>query len=211
MGEGLARVLGGLAVGAGMLYFIYCTDVIFSFSFILALAVLMAYEWGSMVRNASEPRWWQWLGVLYLLGSLVPTLLLKFSGPRGNHLLMWVFILLWSVDTFAYVVGHVWNLSRHRISALSPSKSYEGLLGGIFFALIFCCIFAHLYLPEYEYRLLYCTPFLCCLEQAGDFTESYFKRKFALKDSGNMIPGHGGFMDRFDGLLYVVPALLFLI
>jgi phosphatidate cytidylyltransferase len=77
--------------------------------------------------------------------------------------------------------------------------------------MVFCCIFARFYLPEYEHLLIYCVPLLCCLEQAGDFTESYVKRKFAVKDSGNIIPGHGGFMDRFDGLLYVTPVLLFLI
>ncbi|MDR1494488.1 MAG: phosphatidate cytidylyltransferase [Rickettsiales bacterium] len=211
MREGLLRVLSGIVLGAIVLDFVYCNSIFFCFVFIFILGILMAFEWGNIVKGAKNPPRWYWLGVTYIGGSLLPILFLKFSRFKGNHLLMWLFILLWSTDTFAYVVGYQLNMGRHRISSVSPGKSYEGLLGGMLFAIIFCCIFAHLYLPEYEYLLLYCTPLFCCLEQAGDFTESYIKRKFAVKDSGNMIPGHGGFMDRFDGLLYVTPLLLFLI
>ncbi|MDR2777822.1 MAG: phosphatidate cytidylyltransferase [Rickettsiales bacterium] len=211
MREGFLRIISGSIMGIVMLNFIYCSGVLFCFSFLFALAILMAFEWGDIVKDAEHPTKWHLLGVAYIVASLLPIIILKFNRFKGNHLLMWMFILIWSTDTFAYVVGHLWNLGEHKISNISPTKSYEGLLGGMFFALVFCCIFSHIYLPEYEYSLLYCTPLLCCLEQMGDFTESYVKRRFGVKDSGNMIPGHGGFMDRFDGLLYVTPALLILI
>ncbi|MDR1425967.1 MAG: phosphatidate cytidylyltransferase [Rickettsiales bacterium] len=211
MNEGVLRTISGVAVGSFLLSFIYCSDLLFCFSFIFSLGILMAFEWANIVGNAENTRSWYLLGVIYIVASLLPILLLKFNKFKGNHLAMWMFILLWCTDTFAYLIGGVCGLGKHKINKISPSKSYEGLLGGMLFAMIFCSIFAHRYLAEYEYILIYCVPLLCCLEQAGDFTESYIKRKFHIKDSGQMIPGHGGFMDRFDGLLYVTPALLFLI
>ena len=169
----------------------------------------MAMEWGEITSksgdNGKKNRWFI-IGSLYITTTLLPLFFLKML-PNGNHLLMWLFILAWSTDTFAYIVGGKLKLGKHKICSISPKKSYEGLLGGIIASLCFCHLFAYKYLPDYSAMLLYITPFMCCLEQAGDFTESYVKRKFDVKDSGTIIPGHGGFLDRFDGFLYITVAL----
>jgi phosphatidate cytidylyltransferase len=114
---------------------------------------------------------------------------------------MWFFLMVWCVDTFAYIVGKKLNLGNTKITKISPKKSYEGLLGGMIGACVCCYIFASYYLPASKNLLLLITPFLAILEQISDILESYIKRKFEVKDSGTIIPGHGGLLDRFDGFL----------
>jgi phosphatidate cytidylyltransferase len=211
MGEGLSRVIAGTVIGVVTLFFLRCQEVFLSFFFVFILGLFMAMEWANIVKNVPDPRKWHLLGILYIACSLLPMLWLKFYVDSGDKLLLWLFILAWSTDTFAYVVGYVMKLGRHRIHSVSPLKSYEGLLGGMLASLVFCTIFSFIYLPTQRRLLLLCTPIFCCLEQAGDFTESYVKRKFGVKDSGNMIPGHGGFLDRFDGFLYINILMLCLL
>ena len=126
--------------------------------------------------------------------------------------LVWLtFIGTWASDTFAYFVGKVLKLGKHKINEISPKKSYEGLVGGIIGSMFFGGIFVKIFLPKYSSILISLTPVLCCIEQLGDFTESYIKRSFDVKDSGNIIPGHGGFLDRFDGFLYLSPIMLYIL
>jgi phosphatidate cytidylyltransferase len=124
---------------------------------------------------------------------------------------MWLFLLVWCIDTFAYLVGAKLKLGKHKITKISPNKSYEGFLGGTLAAVIVCYIFAFCRLPEFKNTLLLFSPLLCILEQISDVTESFLKRKFDVKDSGNFIPGHGGFLDRYDGFLFTSLAFLLLL
>ncbi|MDR2777884.1 MAG: phosphatidate cytidylyltransferase [Rickettsiales bacterium] len=211
MKEVFLRVVGGAIVGVVTLFFVYCQNLLLGFSFIFVLAIAMAMEWNTITATAKNGRKWSMLGVIYIACSLLPITRLKFGGLYGNRLLMWLLILVWSMDTFAYVVGQLLAMGAHKINSISPGKSYEGLLGGTFFSLIFCFAFSHTYLPQQEFMLLCLTPIFCCLEQVGDFTESYVKRTFGFKNSGNAIPGHGGFLDRFDGFLYTGLLLLCLL
>ena len=133
------------------------------------------------------------------------------NQPYGRSILMWLFVLVWCTDTFAYFVGKVLKLGKHKINEISPKKSYEGLVGGIIGSMFFGGIFVKIFLPQYSSILISLTPLLCCIEQLGDFTESYIKRSFDVKDSGNIIPGHGGFLDRFDGFLYLSPIMLYIL
>ncbi|MDR2077658.1 MAG: phosphatidate cytidylyltransferase [Rickettsiales bacterium] len=208
MKESSLRVISGTTIVALTLFFIYCQSLFVAFSFIFIVGIVMAMEWNTITMARKNSKTWLLFGIVYITCSLLPILRLKLMGPRGNHLLMWLFIIVWSMDTFAYLVGYALGLGKHKINSISPGKSYEGLLGGIFFSIIFGFIFSHLYMPEQELVLLCITPVLCCLEQAGDFTESYVKRTFGFKNSGDIIPGHGGFLDRFDGFLYINFLLL---
>lgn len=208
MKEILKRSISGIFIVVILLCFIYSTIVFLDFCFLFAVGCFMAMEWAIIVQKSEHKNRWFAAGVFYILLSLVPMIMLKVM-PDGNHLLMWLFLLVWSTDTFAYVVGKMLKLNKHKISKISPNKSYEGLAGGILGSLLVCYLFANKFLPEYKILLLYFTPVFCCIEQLGDFTESYVKRKFDVKDSGSIIPGHGGFLDRFDGFLYLTIVLVF--
>jgi phosphatidate cytidylyltransferase len=171
----------------------------------------MAMEWGLITGASTNKNRWSIIGIFYISITLLPLLFLKTTVPDGSHLVMWLFILVWSTDTFAYIVGAKLGLHKHKISKISPNKSYEGLVGGTIASMIFCFLFANRFLSEYKYLLLLLTPIFSCLEQASDFTESYVKRKFNVKDSGDIIPGHGGFLDRFDGFLYITLLLIYIL
>jgi phosphatidate cytidylyltransferase len=208
--ESLIRSISGIFIIVILLTFIYSHDIFFDFCFLFVMGLFMAMEWGSIVSGSPKKNTWFIAGVFYIALTVLPLIHLK-TFPDGNNLLMWLFILVWSTDTFAYIIGAKLGLAKHKIHKISPKKSYEGLVGGMIFAMIFGYLFSRKFLPEYKYLLLYFTPIFCCLEQAGDFTESYLKRKFDIKDSGTIIPGHGGFLDRFDGFLYITIVLIYIL
>ena len=212
MKELLVRALSGICIVLVLLYFIYSNDFVFDLGFLFIIASIMAMEWGEMTsKSKNNKNKWFLIGVVYILLTVLPILNIKLYYQNSNHLLMWLFLLIWSMDTFAYIVGAKLKLGKHKINKISPKKSYEGLIGGIVGASVLCYIFASIFLPELKISLLIATPFLCCIEQISDFTESYVKRKFDVKDSGSIIPGHGGFLDRFDGFLFTTISFIFLL
>lgn len=131
----------------------------------------------------------------------VPLLL---TDGEWNSLAMILYILIiWSNDTFAYLVGVPFG--KHRLNErISPKKSWEGFFGGIIGAILASLVAAYIidgsYLVWIGVGLI--TSVVGCL---GDLVESMFKRTCGVKDSGNILPGHGGWLDRFDGLIFSAP------
>jgi phosphatidate cytidylyltransferase len=153
------------------------------------------------------------LGQLYvaLPFSLLNLLAFKESGFISVYypvFLLSLFVFIWVNDTGAYVVGMLFG--KHRLFfRVSPKKSWEGFFGGLIFTVASSVIFAH-FEPEIPYYHWIIISILVALFGVwGDLVESLFKRSLEVKDSGNAIPGHGGFLDRFDSLLLAVYAVLF--
>ena len=121
-----------------------------------------------------------------------------------------LFVLTWVFDTFAYIIGS--NLGKHKIiSRISPKKSWEGFVGGMTFTLLsvyFIKQFFDIFSINFLLLLAFVIPFTATI---GDLIESFFKREAGVKDSGNLIPGHGGFLDRMDALMISIPALYILL
>lgn len=117
-------------------------------------------------------------------------------------------ILIWSTDTFAYLTGRA--IGKHKLySKISPNKTIEGSIGGLVFTLITASILAH-YFTQYSLtQWLGLSVIISIFGALGDLVESMFKRAANIKDSGNLIPGHGGVLDRFDSLLYASPFIYF--
>ena len=116
-----------------------------------------------------------------------------------------VFIFLWMSDTGAYCIGTL--IGKHRLfERISPKKSWEGSIGGAVVALIAAAILAHFFntLNTWEWMGLALT--IVVFGTWGDLTESLFKRQLGIKDSGYILPGHGGMLDRFDSALMAIPA-----
>lgn len=208
--EFLVRSISSVFIVGIILSFIYSQSLTYSFLFVFIIGLLMNFEWLNITSKSEEKTKWAVIGTIYISMTMVPLIYLKTSF-YGSHLLMWLFLLVWCVDTFAYIVGKIMNLGKHKITSISPKKSYEGLFGGMFMATIICYIFASIFLPEIKLKLLVMSPMLCLLEQLSDITESYVKRKFDVKDSGSIIPGHGGMLDRFDGFLFTTLTLILLL
>lgn len=129
----------------------------------------------------------------------------------GLTYIFYACVVIWSTDSGAYFVGK--SLGKRKLwPEISPNKTVEGFAGGIVIALVLATIFqlvAQLPIP-YIYLLLI-TLFLSVFGQLGDLVESALKRHYDVKDSGNILPGHGGILDRFDSFLFVMPFLYFLL
>jgi len=163
---------------------------------VAAVATLMFYEWTRIVRG--------WGGAWYLSGffyALLPALALLWIRERaGVNLLVWAFIVTWSTDIGAYFAGRSFG-KRKLAPTISPKKTVEGLYGGIAAATLLGGAWVLAF--GLGKTLLGCAPFFAVAAQGGDLLESWMKRRAGIKDSGTWLPGHGGVLDRLDGLVPV--------
>ena len=131
-------------------------------------------------------------------------------SPGGLELVFYALILIWVTDSGAYFVGRAMG-KRKLWPEISPNKTVEGALGGVLFAVIFSWIYhAFTGVLDNYVTITFITIFLSIFGQIGDLVESALKRQYQVKDSGKILPGHGGILDRFDSLLFVLPILHFL-
>ena len=126
-------------------------------------------------------------------------------------LLLAIFIFIWVNDTGAYLVGSRWG-KRRLAPSISPKKSVEGSIGGLLLVLLSAVILRLLLFPELSWlRILLIAVEVAIFGTIGDLFESSLKRRAGVKDSGKLIPGHGGILDRIDSLLLAVPAVYLLL
>lgn len=122
------------------------------------------------------------------------------------HLIISIFILIWLNDTFAYIVGK--TMGRHKLfERISPKKTIEGFAGGLVFTITGAYILSRYYsiLPPFEWMVT--AAILVVFGTLGDLVESKLKRNAGVKDSGNIMPGHGGILDRLDSIIFAIPFL----
>jgi phosphatidate cytidylyltransferase len=110
---------------------------------------------------------------------------------------------IWINDTMAYIVGSL--IGRTPLSKISPKKTWEGTLGGIILCVLIFFLLTHWSHPILRLHLIFITLISAIFGTLGDLLESKLKRLAGVKDSGNIMPGHGGFLDRFDSLLIATP------
>jgi len=176
----------------------------YAFATLVALAAcVMFYEWRHLVRGWGLG--WQVAGFIY---ALVPALALLWirerfeidSAPLGLELLLWVFVVTWSVDIGAFFSGRAIGGPKLAPS-ISPNKTWAGLVGGMVAATLFGGLWVWL-LDLAPLLIVFAAPFAAAA-QGGDLFESWLKRRAGVKDSGDFLPGHGGALDRLDGLVVV--------
>ncbi|QYN43681.1 MULTISPECIES: phosphatidate cytidylyltransferase [unclassified Gilliamella] len=140
------------------------------------------------------------IGMIQLRAINYPT-----NSYTGAFLLLYVFVLVWATDTGAYFVGR--SLGKHKLSPkVSPGKTLEGFLGGVIVAVVISLIiYATNFFTISFTTFIISSLFAIFVSALGDLTESMFKREAGIKDSGNLIPGHGGVLDRIDSLTAAVP------
>lgn len=163
-----------------------------------AAATAVFYEWTRIVRGWGAA--WYLSGFAYALASALSLLWVRDRADSGIALVLWVFLLVWSVDIGAYFAGRA--IGGPKLApAISPNKTWAGFYGGVVAATLLAgawALFAGL-----APILLLLAPLFAVASQGGDLFESWMKRRAGIKDSGRWLPGHGGVFDRLDGLLPV--------
>ncbi|HYK73357.1 MAG TPA: phosphatidate cytidylyltransferase [Pseudoneobacillus sp.] len=132
------------------------------------------------------------------------------TRDAGLTYILYSLFIIWATDSGAYFIGKAIG-KRKLWPEISPNKTVEGSLGGVISALVVAVLFiVFTDIDVSLFKLLVVTMILSVFGQIGDLVESALKRHFNVKDSGNLLPGHGGILDRFDSLLFVWPLLSFL-
>jgi phosphatidate cytidylyltransferase len=142
------------------------------------------------------------MGQIYVGLPILALLWLRDQPDNGLVLTFWALSLVWATDIGAYFSGR--SIGGPKIApAISPSKTWAGLIGGMICATLLAFCF-HRWLAL-ALPLVWVTPLLAIAAQSGDFLESWMKRRAGVKDSGTLLPGHGGVLDRLDGVVTAVP------
>lgn len=170
---------------------------------VAAAATAVFYEW-TRISRAWGPLWYL-LGLVYALAAALALLWIREHAdptlPNGGLVLtFWVFIVVWATDIGAYFAGRAIGGPKLAPS-ISPGKTWAGLYGGVVAAAIIGGLWV--LFSGLPFVLLLLAPLFAVAAQGGDLFESWMKRRAGLKDSGHLLPGHGGVFDRLDGLLPV--------
>lgn len=200
-----ARILSALVLGPAVLAAIW---IGFPWIDLLAAiaAPIMVWEWAGLTRGRPLARG---LSFLYTLAAIVALLWLRHQPDSGRQTVLWVMACVWAADIGAYVLGSIAGGAK-LAPRISPSKTWSGLVGGMCFASVTSAFLGLVFQLGETVSLALIGVVLAIVDQAGDLLESAAKRRAGVKDSGRLIPGHGGLLDRVDGLMacLIVAALL---
>ena len=208
VGRWSTPVLGGIAVMIAVAILVFLE----LFGLALALSCFGAAAFWFLGRRAAMPFWFAG-AVIYAAGSMIALAALRNGGEAGLFAILFLFAVVWTTDIMAYFVGRA--LGGPKLApSISPGKTWSGAIGGAVFAVAaaFALCWAYGGSPTIAIGLL--AFFLSVCSQVGDLFESALKRRCGAKDSSHLIPGHGGVMDRVDGLvaaafaMYVVVVLV---
>ena len=201
------RILSSIVAIPLSFFFIIKGSFLFTF-FIITIFLATSYEWFMMSKNKS----YHYIGYLFLIFSFYTVYSIRNDfGDDGENLVFFLFIFLIciSTDIGGYIFGKIFK--GPKLIKISPNKTYSGMLGGYIFSFIIIFIlfeYSELlfntntkWLPKVYLHIL----IISTVSQIGDIIISYFKRLSKIKDTGKIIPGHGGILDRIDGMIFAFP------
>ena len=171
--------------------------------FLMICFCLVLYEWHIL----SKTKKYYFLGIIFLFLSFYT--IYKFKDLNNNYInFMFVLFICISTDIGGYIFGKTFK--GPKLTSISPNKTFSGAIGGYVLSVMFIIIFFKI-LSFFDYKILLSKEILLLvilistISQSGDILISYFKRKSNVKDTGNIIPGHGGLLDRVDGMIFAFP------
>ncbi|MDO5760219.1 MAG: phosphatidate cytidylyltransferase [Bacteroidota bacterium] len=187
-----------------------CEENLSSLFYSILIVICLATFISELYHKEKQPFTniaYTFLGVIYVVVPLALTsLIVNIKGDFSPMILMAIFIFAWCNDTFAYLVGR--KFGKHKLfERISPKKTWEGSIGGFVSVIIAAIIIALCdnSIEVYDYIII--AILTSIVGTFGDLTESMFKRQIGVKDSGKILPGHGGILDRFDILLLSLPIV----
>jgi phosphatidate cytidylyltransferase len=201
----MLRTLAGMA----MIALALVAAVIGGYAFavlVAGAATIMYFEWSRLVRGWGIG--WHAAGFLYALVPALAVLWIREIPSLGLSMVVWVFVVVWSTDIGAFFAGRAIGGPKLAPS-ISPNKTFAGLIGGMVSAGL--AGWAWVDFSGVPSLFLWLGPPLALAAQAGDLFESWLKRRAKAKDSGTWLPGHGGLLDRADGLVVVAPLTVLIL
>tara|TARA_Y100000741_G_scaffold128533_1_gene96846 strand:- start:40 stop:711 length:672 start_codon:yes stop_codon:yes gene_type:complete len=205
--EAIKRIISSIIIIPLSLFFIVKGSIFFIF-FITVCFLIASYEWYIMTKNKQ----YNVPGHLFLIISFYSAYLYREHLSPDAELFLFIILICVSTDIGGYIFGKLFK--GPKLTKISPNKTYSGMIGGYLIAFFFVGIF--LYSDFYfqslgQFGIIFNLPNIIfvftvsTLSQSGDIIISYFKRLSKIKDTGKLIPGHGGLLDRIDGMLFALP------
>ena len=212
------RILSSIASIPILIFFIFQENIFFAF-FLSALFLTSSYEWIKMNKKEII----KIIGVFYLFFAFYMAYLLR--DELSIEIFIFILIICIFTDLGGYLFGKIFK--GPKLTKISPQKTYAGVIGGFISSLIAALIYLKLdtfnIVSYLNFSILIGNDsvsndmfflfilFLSLISQVGDLIISYFKRLAKVKDTGTLLPGHGGLLDRIDGIIFVIPISYFLL
>ena len=202
------RLITSLILIPISIFFVIKGSIFFIF-FLSILFLATSYEWVIMSKKNDLLKF---LGIIFLFFSFYSAY--EFRGNESYRDFLFIITICIFTDIGGYIFGKIFK--GPKLTKISPKKTYSGVFGGFLLSLIAGIVFIHyVYGSEkhpFEDSILFIfILFISLISQIGDLIISYFKRKAKLKDTGKILPGHGGLLDRIDGMIFVFPFFYLII
>ena len=206
--EFLKRIVSSLILLPLVIYIVIYNNTIFILFLIICL-IISLYEWISMKKNKII----NFVGLFFLFFTFFLAYQLRYEFDKNYTYFLITMLICVCTDIGGYIFGKVFK--GPKLTKISPNKTYSGMIGGFLLSILTLQILLSLKFLDIEINLSINSIlfiFLISLSsQIGDICISYFKRKSKIKDTGKLIPGHGGLLDRIDGIIFSIPASYFII
>ena len=200
--EIVKRTLSSIILIPTVLFFIIKGSFLFNF-FIFICFLITTYEWLKLSKNNLL----KLFGTIFIVISFYTIFNIRNEFDRDYFHLLLVVIICVSTDIGGYVFGNIFK--GPKLTKISPKKTYSGVIGSFLLSLIFTNLFldflSNVETFEFTKEMFLFILLVSLVSQIGDIIISYFKRKSKIKDTGTIIPGHGGILDRIDGMIFALP------
>ena len=200
--EIIKRILSSIILLPTVLFFIIKGSFLFNF-FIFICFLTTTYEWLKLSKN----NLFKFFGTIFIVISFYTIFKIRNEFDRDYFHLLLVVIICVSTDIGGYVFGNIFK--GPKLTKISPKKTYSGVIGSFLLSLIFTNLFldflSNVETFEFTKEMFLFILLVSLVSQIGDIIISYFKRKSEIKDTGTIIPGHGGILDRIDGMIFALP------
>ena len=200
--EIIKRILSSIILIPTVFFFIIKGSFLFNF-FIFICFLITTYEWLKLSKN----NFLKFFGSIFLVISFYTMFRIRNEFDRDYFHLLLVIIICVSTDIGGYIFGNIFK--GPKLTKISPKKTYSGVIGSFLLSLIFTNLFldflSNVKTFEFTKEMFLFILLVSLVSQIGDIIISYFKRKSKIKDTGTIIPGHGGILDRIDGMIFAIP------
>jgi phosphatidate cytidylyltransferase len=200
--EFLKRISSMIILIPFVFFFIINGSFLFNL-FIILCFIISAYEWHMM----SKKKKYYILGLIFLIFSFCSIYLLRNNFTEGYHYLLFIIVACISTDIGGYLFGNIFK--GPKLTKISPKKTYSGMCGSYLLAILSSYFLTKFIIIDSSIKpnihLFIFSFFISTISQLGDLVISYFKRLSKIKDTGKLIPGHGGLLDRIDGMIFAFP------